>query len=598
MIGEITMINKEYEVVVVGGGLSGLCAALSSARYGVKTALVQNRPVLGGNASSEIRMHICGADYHASRPNARETGILEELLLENRKNNYSRSFSIFDTVLWEKATFQENLELFLNTQVTNAIANNKKITQVQAFQLTTEKEFAFTAKIFVDATGDGFLSHLVGAEYMYGREGASTFNEKNAPEEPDDCTMGNTLMFKAVNVGEPVPFEKPFWANIYNEEQLIFRGHKEITSGYWWVELGGNGDNVITDGEIIRDELLKAVYGVWDHIKNGGNHNAENYALDWVGFLPGKRESRRVIGDIVLTETDLLEGKIFDDAVAYGGWPMDMHVPGGLTASSDEPTQFIKLSDVYTIPYRSLYSKNIKNLMLGGRNISVSRMAFGSTRVMATCAVIGQAVGSACGIAIENDIMPREVLNHITELQQRLMRDDCFIPGFKNTDILDMARNAKIECSSQENFGPCENIKNGYDRQIKEETNCWVSKKPAQGQWISLEFDQSISPKEIIIKFDSNLSKEIMTSLSDNITAYQIPGIPPQIIKDYKLDFYENDKLVHTKEINNNYLRYNKITLNDSFTCNMIKLTIIETHGISEARIFEIRVYPILRGER
>lgn len=585
------VIHKKYDVVIVGGGLSGVCAAIASARYGAKTALIQNRPVLGGNASSEIRMHICGADMHGSRPDARETGILDEILLENRKRNPHNSFSILDTVLWEITRFQQGLDLYLNTHMTQADMAGDSIRQITAEQLTTETVFTFEGTIFMDATGDGTLAALSGADYMKGREGRDVFDERFAPEKSDPYTMGNTLLFKSVDTGKPVSFEKPFWANTYAEEDLAFRGHEEITSGYWWIELGGGDQDIIRDGEQLRDELLKAVYGVWDHIKNSGHHKAGNHTLDWVGFLPGKRESRRITGDYVLKEQDCLEGRIFDDAVAYGGWPMDMHVVEGLK-TKQEPTDFIYLKDVYTIPYRSLYSRNIQNLMIGGRAISASHMAFGSTRVMATCAVIGQAGGTAAAMAIEKGILPRDVLQHISELQQRLLRDDCYIPGFKNEEGTDLARKAKTSCSSNLTGCGCEQVINGIARKVGNNGNAWASNEiGAGGEWIRLDFDFPISPKEVDIKFDSNLSKELMVSLSHSALAKQIPGIPPELVKDYRLEFIRDNEIVHTGRINQNYLRHRIHRFTGDFTCDAVRIHVLSTHGGKHARIFEIRVY-------
>jgi len=584
-------INKRYDVVVVGGGMSGVCASIASARHGAKTALIQNRPVLGGNASSEIRMHIVGASCHGTRPDARETGILEEILLENRKINPAHSFSIFDTVLWEKAHFQDGLDLYLNTHMSEVVTVDSIVRKIIAEQLTTEKVFEIEGKIFVDTTGDGILSYLTGAEYMTGREGKDVFGEKYAPDKSDHHTMGNTLLFKAIDIGYSVPFEKPFWANVYSEDDLALRDHQEITSGYWWIELGGDELDVIADDEVIRDELLKAVYGIWNHIKNSGHHNAENFVLDWVGFLPGKRESRRIVGDYILKEQDLLEAKVFEDAVAYGGWPMDMHVVGGLKTRL-EPTTFIHLDDVFTIPYRSLYSKNIKNLMIGGRAISVSHMAFGSIRVMGPCSVVGQAVGTAAALAANKGVLPRDMLKYIKELQQTLLRDDCYIPGFKNEDEKVIAKSARISCSSSIEGAECANVVNGHSRKIKNQTNCWISKEmDVDGEWISLKFDGLISPKEINIKFDCNLSKEIMPSLSHCILAEQVPGIPPELVKDYNLEFYKGNELVHEVCIRDNHLRFRIHKLEKKIECNRLKINVLSTNGDKNARIFEVRIY-------
>ncbi|MBL4934497.1 FAD-dependent oxidoreductase [Clostridium sp. YIM B02515] len=580
---------KDYEVIVIGGGMAGVCAAIASAREGAKTALVNNRPVLGGNASSEIRMHICGADYHGFRQNARETGIIEEILLDNKRVNRSNSFSILDTILWEKTRFQENLDLYLNTHITSLIKEEDKIVSVIGEQLTTEKVFQLNGQVFIDATGDGTIAYLSGAEYMSGREGKKVFGEKYAPDEPDNHTMGNTLLFTAIDMGKKVDFVKPEWANTYKEEDLAYREHHEINSGYWWIEIGGDNLEVIQDGEQIRDELLKAVYGVWDHIKNSGHHNADNFALDWVGFLPGKRESRRIVGDYILREQDLFAGRIFEDAIAYGGWPMDMHTVGGIRTRR-EPNDFIMMEDLYTIPYRSIYSKNIGNLMLAGRDISASHMAFGSTRVMATCAVIGQAAGTAAAMCTEKKILPRGLNEHISELQQKLMKDDCFIPGFKNEDKDDQALSAKVSASSfLENCEP-ENIINGCPRTVKDQINAWIAKSSDKAPWIELAFQNRVSPKEIRIKFDSNLSKEIMVSMTHSVRERQQEGTPKEIVKDYDIEFYDKEILVGKREIRDNHRRLS-CTMVDNISCDKIRVKPLSTWGAEQISIYEIRVY-------
>lgn len=580
--------SKTYDVVIVGGGISGICTAIAAAREGVQVALLHNRPVLGGNASSEIRMHISGCQNRGHR----ETGIVEEILLENRNRNPYFCYSVFDSILWEKVHFQENLTLYLNTHFDYVTVENGVISKIHANQLTTEIEYEFFAKYFVDTTGDGTLASKAGASYMSGREARETFNEPHAPLKADHCTMGNTLLFQSRDMGHPVEYKKPFWANTYTEKDLAHREHRAYRENFWWIEIGGETLDTIKDGEIIRDELTKAVYGVWDHIKNGGQHQAENYDLDWVGFLPGKRESRRIIGDYILTEQDLANTHSFEDAVAYGGWPMDMHVIGGLRAKEHEPTEFIPLPDIYGIPFRSLYSKDIPNLYIGGRIISASHMAFGSTRVMATCGVIGQAIGTSISYALKHDVNPRETLPYIPEIQQKLLRDDAFIPLIRNNDPLDYARNATTLSSSSIAEHEASNVINGVSRKVKEQSNAWYSNDLSKnGEWIELQFDSQIKPTSIEIKFDSDLTKQIMHTAFDIGKDEQAPGIPVTLVKDYTVECYTAGELIYTKSIDNNYQRLNKINVSLAQSIDKVRIHVHSTNGCKNARIYEIRVY-------
>ena len=602
--------NHTYDVVVVGGGMSGICAAIASARGGAKTALIQNRSMLGGNASSEIRMHIVGASCHNSKPDMMETGILLELLLENKRRNPYHTFPVWDTILWEKVRFQENLDLYLNTCLETAETEGNVIRTIQCYQNTTETMHEFSAKIFVDATGHGTLGVLAGAVSRIGSESKAEFGEPGAPDEPNTDTMGNSLMFQAIDRGEPVEFVRPHWAYHFSEEDLRYRTHVDkvnaitdptgsnknlpdfynLDSGYWWIELGGQYDDIIADGEIIRDELTRCVYGVWDHIKNVGDHGAANYDLNWVGFIPGYRESRRLEGDYILTEQDVRSNRIFDDAVAYGGWPMDEHVRGGIMDFDKMPSRVFGFDGCYTIPYRCYCSKNVENLMMAGRDISASKMAFGTVRVMGTCAVGGQAVGTAAAMAVERGILPKAV--PVGALQQKLLKDDCYIPGFANHDSADLARAAAVTASSELPGREAANVIDGISRRVGKVENCWESAPLTDGpQRLTLTLGAPKKLSELRLTFDPNLSREIMPSITATVRNRQCHGMPDELIRDYDITLTRGGETVFHEKVRGNYQRLNIIALPGDTEADTLTVTVHATHGHPSARIFEVRLY-------
>ncbi len=467
-----------FDIVVIGGGLGGTCAALAAARESakktgekLKVALIQDRPILGGCSSSEIRVPPIGAGRHIW---GYETGIIHELLLEERTRNHinwdnGTVNSIWDLILWETVKAEENLTLFLNTTVRSvkiededkSSTYNKRIESVVAFQLGTEKEFEITGNLFVDATGDGTVGYEADADYRMGREAADEFGEKFAPKEADDACMGTSLHFQAKDIGRPITYTPPAYAAKYTtEESLCSRPHADFRNGYWWIEVG-IPFHTIRQNEEIRDELIRHVMGVWDHLKNycpNFKEKSANWVLEWFGWVPGKRESRRLMGDHILSEKDLKIAETFRDQIAYGGHFLDLHTMGGILAKGKpgnpvdiNPKLYDDMRVIpYSIPLRSLYSRNISNLMMAGRNLSATHVAMGSTRVMLTNAVIGQGVGTTAAYAVSKNITPRECTGTcINEIQQSLLRQGCYLPFMKNNDINDLAQRADVLASSE-----------------------------------------------------------------------------------------------------------------------------------------------------
>ena len=467
----------ETQFCVIGGGLAGLCAAVAAARKGVKTVLVQERPVLGGNASSEIRMWIRGAQGK----NCKETGIVSELDLENSYKNPHMNFSEWDSVLYGAAIREPNLTLMLNTTCIDAETENDTIQTVTCWQMTTYTFFTIRADVFADCSGDSILAPLVGAKWTKGREARAEYGETIPPEQADLKTMGMTCLMQARQTDHPVRYIKPDWAYTYESDDVLpHRGHslKDNGTNFWWMELGGEDDS-IRDTENLRDELLKIAFGIWDHMKNHGDHGAENWELEWVGFLPGKRESRRYIGAHVLTQNDVASAGHFDDIAAYGGWSMDDHNPAGYRYPG-EPTIFHPAPSPYGIPFRSMYSANIHNLMFAGHNISATHAALSSTRVMATCAVIGQAVGNAAYLCAKYNCLPADVsANHIAELQDEIQFDGCWLPfrGRKIPACMDGAQTNLTEAEKAVLF-------NGLERPLDDSPVNYVSRETSE----SIEF--------------------------------------------------------------------------------------------------------------
>ena len=457
--GKMKKESLQTDVVVIGGGLAGMCAAISASRCGAGVVLIQDRAILGGNQSSEMQVGISGADCSggATARYARETGILEEIWLEHMHRNpvYAAAWNMQDVLFWEAVNREKNIRLLLNTSAIRAnTGEDGRIVSVEAVQASTEKEFLIEGSIFIDCSGDCRIGADAGAEFRIGREARAEFQESMAPEVGDDGTMGSSIFFNARRMDHKVPFERPEWAYEFpNDEDLPFRtmcldtlGDEDQFTGFWWLEHGGCLDT-IEDNERIRDELYKIVFGVWDHMKNHGDHGVDNYAIVWMNTLPAKRESRRLVGDYTVTENDVRNAPLFEDRVAYAGWPIDVHPPLGIF-SKDPPCTSERLSDVWSIPFRSLYSKNIPNLMMAGRNISVTRIALGSARVMGTCAVMGQAVGTAAGLCVSSGILPRQLgAEHMDRLQQELLKNDCYIKDLENRDEKDLARGAGVTAS-------------------------------------------------------------------------------------------------------------------------------------------------------
>ncbi|MCC5831164.1 MAG: FAD-dependent oxidoreductase [Phycisphaeraceae bacterium] len=518
------------DVCVIGGGMAGLCAAIAAARNGARTILVHDRPVLGGNASSEIRMWICGAHGRHNK----ETGILEEIQLLNLHRNPGLNYSIWDGVLYEKAFFQPGLTTLLNASCADATMDAGRIESIRAWQLTSQTWHTIEASYFIDCSGDSILAALTPAAHRWGREAREEFGEDIEPPVADHKTMGNSLLIQAHRGDEPQPFVAPPWAYRFDgPEDLEHRVDGVSCHNFWWLEIGGL-DNTIADAEAIRHELMRIAYGVWDYLKNRCPEREKtiNWGLHWLGALPGKRENRRYEGDHIMTQHDVEGGGRFDDVVAYGGWTMDDHHPAGLLYPG-KPTVFHPAPTPYGIPYRCLYSRNIDNLLFAGRNISVTHAALSSTRVMATCAVIGQAAGTAAAMCSARGCTPRSLWrDHIRQLQQLLMDQDCFLPGVHRAPP-ELTRVAKLD-------GPgrgLEKLHDGIDRDREGESHAWVGDR---GAVLTLRWDRPVFVGGLRLIADSNLNNDKRMPYRYPVTCDRI-AMPGSLLRAFTVEALGED---------------------------------------------------------
>ena len=448
-------IEHQVDYVVVGGGIAGTCSAITAARAGLKVVLIQDRPVLGGNASSEIRLWILGATSHMNNNNrwAREGGVHEEILVENMFRNKEGNPVFFDALLIDKVWAEPNITLLLNTAVYQVeMKKGNQIKKVIAFCSQNSTHYEISAPIFCDASGDGILGFLAGAAFRQGAETTEVFGEKFIMPEDYGKLLGHSMYFYSKDAGVPVKYVPPSFALKDIPKHIPrFKDIQRDSSGcrLWWLEWGGELDRVF-DSEEIKNELWKVIYGVWDYIKNSGTfENVDNLTLEWASTIPGKRESRRFEGDYTLIQQDIVNQTHFEDAIAHGGWAMDLHPANGVYSTYHGCTQYHS-KGVYTIPYRSIYSRNIQNLFLAGRLISVSHAAFGSTRVISTGTLCGQAAALAAKICLANRITPKEVneKKFVSELQRELIQTGHYIPTVMSNPSGDLMKEAKIHPSS------------------------------------------------------------------------------------------------------------------------------------------------------
>jgi len=491
---------------------------------------------------------------------------------------------------------EKNITLLLDSTLYSAKMQSDTIEEVWVRCDKTEHLYRIKASIFCDCTGDSRLALEAGAEYRIGRESLDEFGETLAVHAADKRTQGSSILFTTRKHDYVIPYKPPKWARKVTENDLKYRGvGKSWEYGYWWIELGGMYDT-IRDNERLRFELLSVVLGVWDHIKNSGNYpDSKNWALETVGMIPGKRESRRVVGDHIVTQNDLTgDWRTFEDAIAIGGWAMDDHPPEGFDAPELRPYLSIKLKEPYNIPFAALYSKNVRNLMMAGRNISCSHVGFSSARVMGTTSVVGQAAGTAAALCIKHNILPRELRQtkiRTKELQQILLRDDQSIRDIKNEDPADLARTASVSASASTSETRPENILSGVTRDLPDEwKNRWAAPLD-DNTWVQLSWNIPQTLSHIQIAFDSGFERQLTLTASDGHNSKIIRAAQPETVKDYSVQI-QNDKKewITVALVSGNYQRLQRHYFN-SVKTTAVRLNITATNGAPEARIYEVRCY-------
>lgn len=410
-----------YDFVVAGGGMAGTCAAITAARLGLHTALIQDRPVLGGNNSSEVRVHLNG---EINLPPYPALGNVVKELDSGKKGNAQPAEYYGDEQKLALVRAEKNLDLFLDTHLCGVEKEGGRIAAVIAKNTRTGHEYRFAGRSFADCTGDGTLGFLAGAEYRMGRESRAETGESMAPLEADAMTLGSSVQWYSVDTGAASPFPECPWALPFTLETC-----QAVTRGDWDWEVGMH-QHQIDDIEQVRDHAFRAIYGNWAFLKNH-HPDRDKYAslaLGWMAHIAGKRESRRLLGDVILHQQEVEEQQSFPDACVTTTWSIDLHYPKPENTAQFPGQEFRAICEQrpikpYAIPYRCLYSRNVENLFMAGRNISVTHVALGTVRVMRTGGMMGEVIGMAAALCGRFDTTPRGIYEqNLEELKKSMTR--------------------------------------------------------------------------------------------------------------------------------------------------------------------------------
>ncbi|MBR1836291.1 MAG: FAD-dependent oxidoreductase [Kiritimatiellae bacterium] len=602
------------DFVVVGGGLSGVCAALAAARHGARVILVQDRPVLGGNASSEMRMGIMGAHGDCNK----EAGILEELQLRNFYLNPLLRYTLWDDVLLSTVRAEPNITLLLNTSVHDvevsggAGGSPAAITSLLAWNSNSQTRYRISGRLFADCSGDGIL-RLSGAEFRHGREAPSEFGETYLKQGGDRRTMGNSILLQLRRTSEHHPFRAPPGAYHFTDADFARPadeppppdGARRVNylrlypeeNNFWWIEYGGNLDT-IADANEIQAELKKIAWGVWEYMKNHPDGRARGYELDWIGALPGKRESTRFVGPHILTQGDVTSGGRFPDVVAYGGWTLDDHHPDAFFKKGRISVEY-GCPSPFGIPFGCLYSVNVPNLLFAGRDISCTHMGISATRVMGTCAALGQAVGTAAAMCLAHGIVPAELYGSasaeraaggsggaaprrslIPALQAALEDDDCMLPYRWRRPS---SPTLSARCAPE-----VEVLRSGIDRETPDgaENGLWLAPAGAQApSCATYEWDAPHRISGARLVFDSQMSftGKRMRKLEATTERAEMP---PPLARAFRIEARSGGEWRTVFADPENFLRFRRVMFSAPVDADALRLVVESTWGGGNARVF------------
>jgi len=577
----------DFDLVVIGGGVAGTTTAVSAARLGVKVALIQNRPVLGGNSSSEVRVSP-GGNLN-QKPYPKLGNLVWEIVPAISRGNAHKAEAFEDDKKLRAVLAEKNISLFLNTHAFQVEKKANRVVAVLAKNIRSNEELRFPGRFFADCTGDATIGFLAGADYRMGRESRADTGESLAPEKADSMTMGATIMWRSRYSEIAPPFPACPWAIQFSEENA-----RRTTKAEWFWETGMNLDQ-IEDFEQVRDHGLRAAFGNWDFLKNKAQKRTRfaNRELEWVAYVSGKRESRRLLGDVILKEQDVLQRRAFPDAAVTCTWSIDLHYPDPKNTQDFPGEEFLSIAvhkrfkPGYPIPYRCFYSRNVDNLFMAGRNISVTHVALGTVRVMRTTGMMGEVVGMAASICKDRNTTPRGVYHDHLEKLKTLMRKGIGAPPpvppkpeppeppvWLKTAGKNLARSADVSVSGNYNVKqyPVANINDGrYD--VSDNSLRWVSDKN--------------SPDTVELAWDVPQTFNAVRIITGQSGGARTP------ITCFSLQYYANQQWqdIPGTQVDDN-LRIDWGTLFRDVTTSRLRLVVNDTPG-GLTRIWELEVYSL-----